>query len=188
MTKQCNKCKEIKELVLFKKEFAKWTTKDGVNHKKRKYIICKKCDNKYNRDYRKKNKARLDKQRRELYWKDHDKTLKKKAEWRDSHREYVQNYAKKWNEENKERKAKKDKEWVKNNLEKRRKVSNKYANKPEIKLKQSMKFKKASKNLEDGYVKDSFIKRTSLSRADVSDEMVKLQRKHLKLKRAIKDE
>ena len=188
MTKQCNKCKEIKELVLFKKQFSRWTTKDGVKHKKRTYKICKECDNKYNRDYHNKNKARLNEQARIIYWEDHDKTLKNRAAFRDSHREATTEYQKNYYQENKETIAQQNKKWVKNNPEKKRKAANKYANKPEIKVKDSIKSKKAVKNLEDWYVKDLIVKRSSLVRADISDEMIKLKKEHIKLKRAIKDD
>ena len=188
MTKQCNKCKEIKEFVLFKKQFARWTTKDGVKHKKRTYKICKECDNKYNRDYHNKNKARINETKRIIYWNDHEKTLKDRAAFRDSHREATTEYQKKYHQENKKTIAQRNKEWVKNNPEKKRKAANKYACKPEIKIKGSLKSKKAVKNLEDRYVKDIIVKRTSLTRADISDELVEIKREQLKILRILRND
>ena len=65
-----------------KKHFSRWTTKDGVKHKKRKYSICKLCDNAYNRQYHKDNLEKVREISRKLYWKDHELTLKKKRKYR----------------------------------------------------------------------------------------------------------
>ena len=189
MTKQCYKCNKTKSLELFHQQFARWTTKDGIKHKTKSYTnLCKICNREYHKNYHNKNISRINETRRAIYWKDHEKTLKKRADFRDSHRKATTDYANKYYQENKKKIHKQNKEWIKNNPEKRWKAINKYSNKPETKLKESIKAKKAVKNLEDWYVKDLIIKRSSLTRADISDEMVELKKEHIKLRRAIKDE
>ena len=189
MKRRCYKCNKIKLLELFHQQFARWTTKDGIKHKTKSYTnLCKVCNREYHKNYHGKNISRINETRRAIYWKDHEKTLKQRANFRDTHRKATTDYAQKYYQKNKKKIYKQNKEWVKNNPEKKRKAANKYANKPEIKVKDSIKSKKAVKNLEDWYVKDLIIKRSSLVRADISDEMIKLKKEHIKLKRAIKDD
>tara|TARA_Y100000034_G_scaffold10547_1_gene11058 strand:+ start:163 stop:732 length:570 start_codon:yes stop_codon:yes gene_type:complete len=189
MKRRCYKCNKIKLLELFHQQFARWTTKDGIKHKTKSYTnLCKVCNYEYHKNYRNKKRSRINETKRAIYWKDHEKTLKQRANFRDTHRKATTDYAQKYYQKNKKKIYKQNKEWVKNNPEKKKEASNKYSCKPEIKLKDSLKAKKASKNLEDGYVKDTIIKRTSLTRADIPLEMVELKREHLKLTRAIKND
>ena len=188
MTKQCSKCNKIKLLELFHQQLARWTTKDGIKHKTKFFTnICKTCNKEYNRNYRKKNISRLNKAQRIIYWKNHEKTLKDRAVFRDNHRQAVIDYQEKYYQENKEKMIQNTKKWVKNNPEKKKEACKKYNCKPEIKLKNSLKAKKASKNLEDDYVKDVIVKRSFLNRSDISNEMVKLKRIDLQLKRILKN-
>ena len=56
MTKQCTKCDEKKDVVLFRKIYQYWTTKDGINHKSiTKGNVCLDCFNLLRRKYNKKN-------------------------------------------------------------------------------------------------------------------------------------
>ena len=56
MTKQCIKCDEKKDVVLFRKIYQYWTTKDGINHKSiTKGNVCLDCFNLLRRKYNKKN-------------------------------------------------------------------------------------------------------------------------------------
>ena len=188
MTRQCKTCKEIKLLDLFHKQFCKWTTKDGIKHKKKSFTNeCKICNFKYHKNYHNKNRSRINETKRIIYWNDHEKTLKDKAAFRDSHRQAITEYQKNYYQENKETITIQNNEWVKNNPEKKKEASNKYSCKPEIKLKDSLKSKKAVKNLEDEYVRDIIIKRTSLIRVDIPDELVELKRAQLKVIRILRD-
>ena len=66
MTKQCSKCKEIKDITLFRKSWNYWTTKDKINHKR--FTItntCLDCFNLAKREYRKKNRYKIYMQNRD---------------------------------------------------------------------------------------------------------------------------
>ena len=55
MTKQCNKCDEKKDIILFRKVYQYWTTKDGIKHKSMTNgNICLDCFNFSRREYMKK--------------------------------------------------------------------------------------------------------------------------------------
>jgi hypothetical protein len=56
MIKQCNKCKEIKNITLFRKVSNYWTTKDKINHKRSTITnTCLNCFSLLRKEYRKKN-------------------------------------------------------------------------------------------------------------------------------------
>ena len=60
MTKQCLKCKEIKNITLFRKVWNYWTTKDKINHKRSTITnTCLDCFNLSRREYRKKNSYKI---------------------------------------------------------------------------------------------------------------------------------
>ena len=56
MTKQCSKCKETKNITLFRKVWNYWTTKDKINHKRSTITnTCLDCFNLLRKEYCKKN-------------------------------------------------------------------------------------------------------------------------------------
>ena len=56
MTKKCSKCKEIKDIVLFRKVWNYWTTKDTIKHKRLTITnTCLDCFRLWRKKYRKKN-------------------------------------------------------------------------------------------------------------------------------------
>ena len=181
--KKCTKCNKTKPIKEMKKNVAKWTTKDGVKHKKRSYGICKLCDNTYNRQYFKDNIEKRREDGRKQYWKDHEHTLKTRRAYREKNppKEYMHGYY----EENKEKALLNSEKWRKNNPNARKVIANRYFHKNKA---QYLKMQKEKvKTLDDSYMKQLLSKRSSLKHEDITDEMVELKRIEIKLKRALKE-
>ena len=133
--KECGRCKEVKTLDNFSKTKSNW---DGLNN------TCKQCQKEYreknkerinqkNREYWAKNKDRLNAQRRERrknnpqevrevqrkwYWNNHKRILELKRKWYWSNREKDLESSRKWREKNKEYKAEYDRQYYEKNKEK----------------------------------------------------------------------
>tara|TARA_B110000196_G_C21076230_1_gene630048 strand:- start:324 stop:902 length:579 start_codon:yes stop_codon:yes gene_type:complete len=187
LVKICAKCNEVKTLELFKKGFCRWTTKEGVKNRKRTYGKCKDCENAYARQYHVDNIERKRELSRNLYWKDHESTLRKKRKYRKDNEVYTAEYQHNYHENHKEESRENRRKWCKNNPEKRKIVSNRYARKPEVREASLEKSKQSVIDLTDGYVKDLIIKRSDLCRADIPDELVKAKRSHMKITRQLKE-
>jgi len=99
-TKQCTKCKEVKEVNNFNKASIKSRLKDGIMN------WCKECQHKYDKEYRKNNKEK-DRLRHNIYYENNE--IKIKA--------YQKEYNKEYYENNKEKASKTNKLWIKNNIE-----------------------------------------------------------------------
>jgi hypothetical protein len=140
MTKICSRCKQ--EFPRDENYFYKGTGKDGL------YCTCKKCSSKYSKEYRQKNRERLNKYNREYrkeneeYWKKYNQENKERIEecrrkkyqenrehirercklyareYRKTHKEYFNQSSKKYRDKNKESVYKRNKKYKQQNREK----------------------------------------------------------------------
>jgi hypothetical protein len=117
MTKKCNKCEQIKDVLCFGKA---GTFKDGSI----KYMSsCKECKKQhYSSDkqyYIEAAKIRYQNNREEILEqvKAYQQTSSKPKEWRENNKEYLHNKAKEWYESNKDKALETQAEWRENNRE-----------------------------------------------------------------------
>ena len=182
MTKQCNKCKKIKELNEFKKK---------LNQYSHIFIdICKEC------------KIISQKAKRSIIWNNYYKKNKSilnknTNQWKKDNPEKTRIHKQRERLKNKDKYHERWKKSYYKDIEKSRKKTNQYR-KDNIKKIQEIDRIRGAKNrdnLTDQYVKETLVKRTNLKTSDISDELVKTGRKyiqarreHFKVIKATKDE
>ena len=152
--KKCTKCKEIKELECFNKSQSS----------------CRKCQSIYWKQYYKNNKVRLAKNT--IQWKKNNPE-KVRITKQKEHLKNRDKYIERWNES------------YYKDIEESRKKNNQYRkdNVEIIRERDRIRGAKKRNNLTDQYVKEVLVKRTNLKTSDISDELIKIGREYIKLRR-----
>jgi hypothetical protein len=107
--KQCNKCKEEKEVSEFYKNSG---NKDGYRS------TCKRCDAIVKQEYHQKNKDIINEKSRSYHHKNKDIRNKISREYREKHKEHLRQLDKEWYKKNKEKHKIRRDEYYKNNKDK----------------------------------------------------------------------
>ena len=154
MTKQCGKCKEIKELEYFSKSQSS----------------CKECQSIYWKQYYEKNKVRLT--NNNIQWKKNNPE-KVRITRQKEHIKNRDKYIERWNKHY-YKDVKKSRET--NNQYRKDHVEI-------IQERDRIRGTKKRNNLTDQYVKEVLVKRTNLKTSDISDELVEIGRKYIELRR-----
>ena len=179
MWKECIKCGKIKCLWAFSKQKK---CEFGV------CPICKKCINKYHKEYRKNNKEKLLEYSKE--YRKNNKDMKKihDKKYYEKNKEEIKESCEKWRENNKEEIKEYSKEYRKNNKEKLLEYSKEYRknNKEKIKKDQDWWNKKYNKDLRNAYIKNQLKYTEKVPTEQITPEMIELKRQQLKLFREIR--
>lgn len=165
MNKKCSNCKDFKDLSCFYKDKS---SKDGLSYH------CKDCVKKRASSWRR-NNLEKDKETKKNYYKNNKELIIGNVKrWQESNPEKVKRSKIKNYKKNKERYNKASIKWNRDNCDLRKKVA-------------SDSFKKSVNNLSDSYIKNLICSKSSvLKRADIPEELVKLKRIEILIKREVR--
>lgn len=118
--KTCTKCGQSLPLEKFSLHNGKKSSQSG------RRSTCKSCDAEYNRDYRARNREKVNQRKREWNKKNRHKIVEWDRRYREANRERLREYHRQWHEENKDHAKAKAKEWLEKNSDYKKQKDKEY--------------------------------------------------------------
>ena len=147
-TKKCSKCGEEKDISEFR---------NNNRSKDKKDYFCKLCRRERDNNYRKNNKDKIKKTRKEYREKNKDKIKEYKKEYREKNKDKIKEYKKEWYENNKDKIKEARYNLYQKNKDKEKDKAIIYNNTPilynsTLKVRQEIKLYEEVKESDDGYL------------------------------------